>query len=88
MRRELCSQTIAKSAACLECDQRLADRPHVVDADDLHALHCQAQRRADGRVRAVGFLVADQLAQEIPCANGRPAADSPARETRGNAPSA
>ena len=59
-----------------------------MDAEDLHALHRQAERDADGRIGAVGLLVADQLAQKALSRVARPAAGSPARGTRRSAPSA
>jgi hypothetical protein len=53
-----------QSAAVFERQQRFADRSHVVDAKDLHALPREAQGDADSRLRAVCRRVADQLAQK------------------------
>ena len=48
----------------LEQQQRLADRTHVVDADDLHPLPGQGQRHADRPARPIGFPVSEDLADE------------------------
>src|SRR5437870_642930 len=52
------------TACRLECEECLTDRPHVVNADDLHALHGKRERRHYSRVREVCLFFADEFAQE------------------------
>ena len=61
--------------------------PHVVHAEDLHALPGQAKRDADGGLRAIGSFVAEQLARERSSANGRPGSGSRDRAAFGNSAS-
>ena len=39
---------------------------HVVHANNLHALRCQAERGSDCRIGAIGVFVADELFPESP----------------------
>src|SRR6478609_1526964 len=55
---------LCQAAGGFESGERFADGSHIVDANNLNALHSQTQGRADVRVGSVGFLVADELSQE------------------------
>ena len=69
------------AAAGFECQQCLADQPHVVDAEDLHALAAAARHGAGGRRRRGRRPCRPAPCRGSPCASGRPAAGSPARGT-------
>src|SRR5688500_15548058 len=58
------SRLAVNSARGVKKQQRLPHCTHVVDSKDLHALHCQRAGRAEGAGRAIGVLVAEQLANK------------------------
>ena len=55
---------LAETIGRFEYSQRLTDRPHIVHADNLHTLHGQRKCGANRCIRAIGFFVADEFAQE------------------------
>src|SRR5262249_10636738 len=55
---------LLEASSPFECENCFPHRSHVVNADNLHALHGKAEGGANRGIGSVGFLVADQLAKE------------------------
>src|SRR3954447_13267773 len=55
---------LCEAAGGFESGERFAYGSHIVNSNDLHALHGQTQRRADIRIGSVRFFIADEFRQE------------------------